>query len=404
MKRKTCVSGHVVILSRDKGVTSFRVTKNNGKLTADYLIDTVNEWILEAKAEADVLKDRRDAEQKVKVAEWVKKAKDITVKQNKDGIAYIGVRSDAAGTEKEIEVLLDDDDWRKFMGATANSLPWELTDHIYKVPLDNRRKNIRAATRGANGQNIGKTSKSEFMGVRWYQERWRAQVCVEGEKSVAQTTFEEVNKAVELYDLAVLSQHGVGARLNFVENLSKYLGMLERDATKEFVYGTYRDSGCKGALLVKRELGESDQNARNGLDRSPTHSLDRRKGVESVGTQILDETSSTLEEDSSMTLRWANSAVGGMTAVAPGESTPMKDKIVAKATKEEMRAMNAMGSTPQHGHGHGHHHGHCHHQRHHHGHNWDHRHHRDIAGDNTEFMKRVDIEARDYRYKGDMKG
>ena len=44
-----------------------------------------------------------------------------------------------------------------------------------------------------------------------------------------------------------------------------------------------------------------------------------------------------------MTLRWANSAVGGVTAVAPGESTPMKDKIVAKATKEEMRAMNAMG-------------------------------------------------------------
>ncbi|CCF53213.1 uncharacterized protein UHOR_02645 [Ustilago hordei] len=320
---------------------------------------SVNEWILEAKAEADVLKDRRDAEQKVKVAEWVKKAKDITVKQNKDGIAYIGVRSDAAGTEKEIEVLLDDDDWRKFMGATANvwiwnGRPWLKFDGegtTLLVPLDNRRKNIRAATRGANGQNIGKTSKSEFMGVRWYQERWRAQD----------------------------------------RRKDPVLGK-RKDTIIKFVYGTYRDSGCKGALLVKRELGESDQNARNGLDPS-----------------------STLEEDSSMTLRWANSAVGGMTAVAPGESTPMKDKIVAKATKEEMRAMNAMGrclpralnfsfSTPQHGHGHGHHHGHCHHQRHHHGHNWDHRHHRDIAGDNTEFMKRVDIEARDYRYKGDMKG
>ncbi|SAM80920.1 uncharacterized protein UBRO_02645 [Ustilago bromivora] len=247
MKRKTCVSGHVVILSRDKGVTSFRVTKNNGKLTADCLIDTVNEWILvrsrldtleEAKAEADVLKDRLDAEQKVKVAE---------------------------------------------------------------------RKIVRAATRGANGQNIGKTSKSEFMGVRWYQERWRAQVCVEGEKRVAQTTFEEVNKAVELYDLAVLSQHGVRARLNFVENLSEYLGMLERDATKEELADFFQD-GRKDPVLGKRK----------------------------------DTTSSTLEEDSSITLRWANSAVG-VTAVAPGESTPMKDKIVAKATKEEMRAMNAMG-------------------------------------------------------------
>lgn len=120
------------------------------------------------------------------------------------------------------------------------------------MPLDNRRKNIRAATRGANGQNIGKTSKSEFMGVRWYQERWRAQVCVEGEKRVAQTTFEEVNKAVELYDLAVLSQHGVRARLNFVENLSKYLGMLERDATKEELADFFQDRR-KDPVLGKRK-------------------------------------------------------------------------------------------------------------------------------------------------------
>ncbi|KAJ1601383.1 hypothetical protein NDA14_001959 [Ustilago hordei] len=304
---------------------------------------SVNEWILEAKAEADVLKDRRDAEQKVKVAEWVKKAKDITVKQNKDGIAYIGVRSDAAGTEKEIEVLLDDDDWRKFMGATANVQPCSCLSttgarifvQLPEVQMD------RTLARRARANSW------EYAGTR-----------NAGEPRIL------VNKYRTFTRFKVI----------------------------KFVYGTYRDSGCKGALLVKRELGESDQNARNGLDPS-----------------------STLEEDSSMTLRWANSAVGGMTAVAPGESTPMKDKIVAKATKEEMRAMNAMGrclpralnfsfSTPQHGHGHGHHHGHCHHQRHHHGHNWDHRHHRDIAGDNTEFMKRVDIEARDYRYKGDMKG
>lgn len=90
------------------------------------------------------------------------------------------------------------------------------------------------------------------MGVRWYQERWRAQVCVEGEKRVAQTTFEEVNKAVELYDLAVLSQHGVRARLNFVENLSKYLGMLERDATKEELADFFQDRR-KDPVLGKRK-------------------------------------------------------------------------------------------------------------------------------------------------------
>ncbi|KAJ1040314.1 hypothetical protein NDA10_004243 [Ustilago hordei] len=301
---------------------------------------SVNEWILEAKAEADVLKDRRDAEQKVKVAEWVKKAKDITVKQNKDGIAYIGVRSDAAGTEKEIEVLLDDDDWRNLMEKVQPCSCLSTTGARIFVQLPEVQMDRTLARRA-------RANSWEYAGTR-----------NAGEPRIL------VNKYRTFTRFKVI----------------------------KFVYGTYRDSGCKGALLVKRELGESDQNARNGLDPS-----------------------STLEEDSSMTLRWANSAVGGMTAVAPGESTPMKDKIVAKATKEEMRAMNAMGrclpralnfsfSTPQHGHGHGHHHGHCHHQRHHHGHNWDHRHHRDIAGDNTEFMKRVDIEARDYRYKGDMKG
>ncbi|KAJ1029527.1 hypothetical protein NDA13_002773 [Ustilago tritici] len=274
MKRKTCVSGYVVILSRDKGVTSFRVTKNNGKLTADCLVRSRLDTLEEVKAEADVLKDRLDAEQKIKVAEWVKKAKDITVKQNKDGIAYIGVRSDAAGTEKEIEVLLDDDDWRKFMGATANVWIW------------NGRPWLKFDGGGTT-----------LLGARIFVQLPEVQT----ERTLARRA------RANSWEYAGTRNAGE-PRLNFVENLSKYLGMLEQDAAKE-------------------ELADFFQ------DRRKDPVLGKRKNT----------TSSTLEEDSSMTLRWANSAVGGVTAVAPGESTPMKDKIVAKATKEEMRAMNAMG-------------------------------------------------------------
>ncbi|KAJ1036648.1 hypothetical protein NDA13_000178 [Ustilago tritici] len=78
-------------------------------------------------------------------------------------------------------------------------------------------------------------------GTVQYQKRWRVEVSVEGKNRRAQTTFENLDSALELYDLAVLSQYGPGAKLNLPVNLSKYLGKLEQEAAKKQLEDFFED-------------------------------------------------------------------------------------------------------------------------------------------------------------------
>lgn len=90
------------------------------------------------------------------------------------------------------------------------------------------------------------------MGVRCYPKRWRVEVSVEGKNGRAQTTFENLDSALELYDLALLSQYGPGAKLNLPQNLSKYLGMLEQDAAKKQLEDFFEDR-LHSPVLGKRK-------------------------------------------------------------------------------------------------------------------------------------------------------
>jgi hypothetical protein len=104
---------------------------------------------------------------------------------------------------------------REIMEAPAGLL----VDHKNRDTLDNRRDNLRLATRFQNGVNsrIDKTNTtSQFRGVRFRKKsgRWVANIRTEGKK-VWLGSFDNEIDAARAYDEAAKKYHGEFARLNF---------------------------------------------------------------------------------------------------------------------------------------------------------------------------------------------
>lgn len=99
-------------------------------------------------------------------------------------------------------------------------------DHANGDGLDNRRSNLRPATRSQNGANSkrrpprtsGKTSK--YRGVIWDPERsrWRAATTIDGKKMVFLGRFHDEEEAARAYDRFAIEQWGEFARPNFPQD------------------------------------------------------------------------------------------------------------------------------------------------------------------------------------------
>lgn len=92
-----------------------------------------------------------------------------------------------------------------------------LVDHRNGNGLDNRRSNLRRATRSQNQQNR-KGSSGRFKGVfpvTGYP-TWRAALCA-GYKYVHLGTFKTQKEAAMAYDVAAKAKYGEYALLNFPE-------------------------------------------------------------------------------------------------------------------------------------------------------------------------------------------
>lgn len=91
------------------------------------------------------------------------------------------------------------------------------TDHINGDRLDNRKENLRSATRTENIFNRPKhkNSRSGYKGVNWRKDlkKWRAEIQFNGiRKTIG--FFENIDDAVKAYDECAIQYHGKFAKIN----------------------------------------------------------------------------------------------------------------------------------------------------------------------------------------------
>lgn len=90
-----------------------------------------------------------------------------------------------------------------------------LVDHKNHDTLDNRRSNLRHATRAQNNQNqrLSTRNKSGYKGVIWHKNRWEVYLRLNGQsRFVGSSTNKE--EAAEIYNHHALLHYGEFALLN----------------------------------------------------------------------------------------------------------------------------------------------------------------------------------------------
>ncbi len=104
----------------------------------------------------------------------------------------------------------------------AGAGPDERVDHANGDPLDNRRQNLRIATRSENAANRGPDNRragksSRHKGVSWSKSkgRWLAYIHIDGRTRYI-GRFSDEDEAARAYNAAALDVWGEFARLNIV--------------------------------------------------------------------------------------------------------------------------------------------------------------------------------------------
>ena len=94
----------------------------------------------------------------------------------------------------------------------------EDVDHINRNKLDNRRCNLRIATRTQNNMNCGPRSNNKcgYKGVFWHEKKWTTVIKV-GDKRIRLGRFDDIKDAARAYNAAALKYYGEFAWLNPIE-------------------------------------------------------------------------------------------------------------------------------------------------------------------------------------------
>lgn len=108
---------------------------------------------------------------------------------------------------------------RVYMHRLIMNAPTGLeVDHINGDKLDNRRENLRLATRKQNSRNLPARARSGYRGVAPNHKRWAAQITVDGQMHYL-GTFNTPEEAALRYDHEARACFGDFARLNFPQEV-----------------------------------------------------------------------------------------------------------------------------------------------------------------------------------------
>lgn len=139
----------------------------------------------------------------------------IHVQVNKNGYRFVCIRLPSALRQEQgyagrgLLVL------SRYLLGLAKGDPTQV-DHVNRIPLDNRRANLRLSTPQANVVNssVRKDNTSGFKGVTWRKasDLWQAQVQSGGPNTTAY--FKNIEDAVRWYDAKVREIHGPTATTN----------------------------------------------------------------------------------------------------------------------------------------------------------------------------------------------
>lgn len=134
---------------------------------------------------------------------------------NKNAGKYYAERNDRS-TGRRIRVSMH----RAILGMEDKDQ--RMGDHINGNSLDNRRFNLRPATRSLNAYNckLYSNNKSSFRGVVWDKSRrtWTAKILVDG-KTRNLGRYSDPAAAAEAFDRAAIFYRGGTAILNFPDRL-----------------------------------------------------------------------------------------------------------------------------------------------------------------------------------------
>lgn len=271
-----------LISTQSDGVTIHQV--NSVYLVIhDLVVCSTHDEYSKAKKAAESVVSNLKAEKERKEAEWEAIKKSLVPDQREsDGAAFFELTNSKGET---IEVIVDDDVWKDLVARSASLFllykskyvalrvdkqhsllarwvrhaeSWQVVDHKSGDSYDNRRDNLRAVDRAANSQNF-RRARGEFgwIGVAPNETgRWEVKCKIKGESRYGYACFDDLDTAIELYDLTALHMHGAGALLNRPEKESEYLSLLEDDKTikriESFLTASVQTSPFQGVSKKKK--------------------------------------------------------------------------------------------------------------------------------------------------------